>query len=59
MPLYDQPPAEVPLSDLPLSVSNGGTGSATAGAALTALGAAPLASPAITGAVYFLRAFAV
>ena len=34
---------------LPLSVANGGTGAASAGAALTALGAAPLASPALTG----------
>jgi len=30
-------------------IANGGTGATTAGAALTALGAAPLASPALTG----------
>jgi hypothetical protein len=32
-----------------LAVANGGTGATTAGAALTNLGAAPLASPALTG----------
>jgi hypothetical protein len=34
-----------------IAVANGGTGSTTAGAALTALGAAPLASPTFTGTV--------
>lgn len=34
---------------VPVSVVNGGTGATTAGAALTSLGAAPLASPALTG----------
>ena len=33
----------------PVSVANGGTNATTAGAALTSLGAAPLASPAFTG----------
>jgi len=34
-----------------LKISNGGTGATTAGTALTALGAAPLASPTFTGTV--------
>ncbi|HEY2617783.1 MAG TPA: hypothetical protein VGI78_10630 [Acetobacteraceae bacterium] len=33
----------------PVSIANGGTGATTAAAALTSLGAAPLASPAFTG----------
>lgn len=35
----------------PVSLANGGTGATTAGAALTALGAAPVASPTFTGTV--------
>jgi hypothetical protein len=35
----------------PLPIANGGTGSASAGAALTTLGAAPRASPTFTGTV--------
>lgn len=38
-----------PPVPLPVSVANGGTGSTTAGAALTALGAAPLNAPVFTG----------
>jgi len=34
---------------IPLSIANGGTNATTAGAALTSLGAAPLASPVFTG----------
>jgi hypothetical protein len=34
---------------IPLTVANGGTGSTTAGGALTNLGAAPIASPTFTG----------
>lgn len=40
----------VTLNILPIAITNGGTGQTTAGAALTALGGAPLISPAFTGA---------
>ena len=44
--LRDDPTANIAA---PVPVAKGGTGAATAGAALTALGAAPLASPTFTG----------
>ena len=44
--LRDDPTANIVA---PVPVADGGTGAATAGAALTALGAAPLASPTFTG----------
>ena len=39
------------LAGTPLPIAQGGTGSATSSAALTALGAAPIASPTFTGTV--------
>jgi hypothetical protein len=44
------PSGAVTLST-PLAVGSGGTGAGTAGAALTSLGAAPLASPVFTGSL--------
>lgn len=41
----------VPLTDLPVSIANGGTGQTTASAALSALGGAALAGATFTGAV--------